>query len=157
MTSTPPIVGLLNVYETKHAEHFLYQLLAQRTPVESISHTAMPSVEHHNQFVASRPYRMWSIIRVVNDTRPWDWVGSVLLTRNNEIGISIAAEHRRKGYASAALKQVLANYSPLPADASKRPGRFVANINPKNHASIALFTGLGAVHIQNSYAFEERP
>lgn len=142
------MIRLRNVYETKHAYLYLYRLLEQRRPGESISHTEMPSLVAHKQFVLAKPYRMWAIIETMETP---EWVGAVLLTQNNEIGISIDTEHRRKGYARAAIERVRRDYEPLPAAASKRPGYFVANIAPTNPASIALFTGLGAVHIQNTY------
>jgi len=145
------MIRLRNVYETKLAWTYLYRLLEQRKPEESISHITMPSVQAHKQFVLSQPYRVWAIIETMKEP---EWVGAVLLTKNNEIGISIDTEHRRKGYARAAIERVLRDYHPLPADASKRPGHFVANINPANEASIKLFTGLGAVHIQNTYSLE---
>ncbi len=31
------------------------------------------------------------------------------------------------------------------------PRRYLANINPRNDASIAMFQGLGFTHIQNTY------
>jgi RimJ/RimL family protein N-acetyltransferase len=142
------MIRLRNVYETKHAYLYLYRLLEQRRPEESISHTTMPSLVAHKQFVLAKPYRMWCIVETMQTP---EWVGAVLLTQNNEIGISIDTEHRRKGYARAAIERVLRDYQPLPADASKRLGCFVANINPANEASIKLFTGLGAVHIQNTF------
>ncbi len=142
------MIRLRSVYETKLASIYLYRLLEQRQPNESISHTEMPSTLAHQQFVRSKPYRAWFIIETMENP---EWVGAILLTQNNEIGISIDTEHRRKGYARAAIERLLRDYEPLPADASKRPGYFVANIAPTNPASIALFTGLGAVHIQNTY------
>lgn len=142
------MIRLRSVYETRLAYLYLYRLLEQRRPEESISHTAMPSLVAHKQFVLSKPYRAWFIIETMENP---EWVGAILLTHNNEIGISIDTEHRRKGYARAAIVRLLRDFEPLPADASKRLGCFVANINPSNEASIKLFTGLGAVHIQNTY------
>jgi hypothetical protein len=44
-------------------------------------------------------------------------------------------------------------HPPLLAIKGQRPGCYVAHINPNNPASIALFIGLGAKHVQNTYAF----
>lgn len=147
------MIRFRDVYRTKHAAGYLYRLLEQRQPNESISHTAMPSLTGHTQFVESQSYRAWYIIETT--TSP-EWVGAVLLTKNNEIGIAIDLEHRRKGYARAALQKLLRDHDPLPGVPSQRRAQFVANISPANPSSIRLFTGLGAVHIQNTYAFEER-
>lgn len=128
---------------------FLYKLLQEREPGESITHAKMPTFEDHRAFVRSDPYRAWYIIS--------DWgvdVGSCLLTRNNEIGITIAKEHRRKGYASGALVLLTKLLDPLPASPSVRNGQWIANINPANEASIKLFAKLGFRHIQNTYQLD---
>lgn len=126
--------------------YHLYRMLEEREPGESITHAKMPTYKEHEAFVRSAPYRAWYII-----TDGPLMVGSCLLTRNNEIGITIAKEHRRKGYASGALVLLTKLLDPLPASPSVRNGHFIANINPANEASIKLFSKLGFRHIQNTY------
>ena len=146
-------IELTDVYYEKFAALFLFKLLAERLPEESISHKSMPSYTAHAQFVLSRPYLAWYLIKTT--TAPKDWVGAVYITRANELGISIAADYRRKGYARVALQEIMRRHKPEPGVSSEPAKPFLANINPRNEASIKLFTGLGAVHIQNTYAFEE--
>src|SRR5689334_13677099 len=72
-------------------------------------------------------------------------------TPSNEVGVFILREFQRRGYARAALQALMRAYRPLPAIPAVRPGYFVANVNPANQASIALFTSLGGRHIANTY------
>lgn len=109
----------------------LYDILSLRTPEQSISHKAMPSFEEHYQFVISRPYAAWYLIES-EGPRVWP-VGACYLTRQREIGIGIYPKHQGRGYASAAIRELMTLHR----------GRFLANINPANEASIALFRKLG--------------
>ena len=133
-----------------------YQLLKERPENANISHANMPSIEEHRQYVLRHPYRTWFLIEHAERTLPAQWVGSLYLTNQNEIGIFILAQHQRKGYAARAIKLVLDGIPPLPAVPGRRTGQYLANVNPSNEASIKLFTGLGAVHLQNTYTFSER-
>lgn len=105
----------------------LWQLLSEREKHQSISHKRMPSWAEHCAFVASRPYEAWYGIDC------GELVGSAYLTRAREVGIAILKKHRRNHYAENALRLLI----------EKHPVRMLANINPANHASIKLFTGLG--------------
>lgn len=119
----------------------LFKLLAERTPKQSISHKKMPSYGEHARFVKSDPYHVWYFIRK-EDTQ--EVVGSVYLTRNNELGIFIFNKHQLKGYAQAAVMAVMANHE----------GPFFANINPANLASKAFFSELGFKFIQETYSHD---
>ena len=114
----------------------LYQMLAERTPEQAISHREMPPFQDHARFVANHPYKLWLLLRSDEE-----WVGNVYLTRQNEIGIHISDGHRGKGYGREAITILRHLYD----------GPFYANINPENKASIAFFTRLGATHIQQTY------
>lgn len=131
------------------ALEFLYWLVAQRLeePVGNISHSKMPTATEHRAFVEGRPFIHWFLIEVEGE-----WVGYISSTDRNEIGIVILKDHRGHGYATEAIKELLAYYPPLPAAPSVRLGQYIANINPGNSASIALFSGLGFKHIQQTYA-----
>lgn len=123
-----------------------WKLLNERADTMNISHSKMPSWDEHCDFVEGNPYRIWNAV-VVNGTP----VGTVYLTKRNEIGIFILQEYQGKGYAKAAIKKLLTVHRPLPGIPSFRPGSFVANVNPANQASIRLFESLGAKHISNTY------
>ncbi len=119
---------------------FLYQLLDQRPATANVSHKAMPTLEEHTAFVAGRPYRYWYLITRA-DTG--DWVGSIYATDNNELGIQIAAEHQRKGYAIAALQTFIRTHKPRQMIRGLRNGNWLANVAIDNDISHNLFHRLG--------------
>lgn len=145
------MIKLHSVYEYHEPERILYELLLERDPNVNISHMVVPSFDQHASFVQHRPYREWLLI--VEDAS-LEVVGAIILTENNEIGIGIFKAHQRKGIAHMAIWELMSRYQPLHAITGRRAGHFIANINPDNEASIKLFTGLGARHIQNTYQFD---
>lgn len=128
---------LVDVHAEPRTLVALHLLLAEREPHQSISHRRMPTWGEHVAFVESRPYTAWYVAEV--DGAP---VGAVYLTRNDEIGVSIFAEHRGRGLGRQAVEALRARHP--------RP-RYLANINPANHQSIAFFERMGFRHIQNTY------
>lgn len=129
---------LVAINKAKHEQvKFLYDLLAEREPEESISHKTMPTFPEHQQFVKSNPYFAWYLIEVGKEH-----VGTIYLTRGREIGISILKSHRRKGYAEEAIRQLMERW----------PGKFYANINPANIKSIMMFGKFGFGLVQHTYA-----
>lgn len=146
------MIKLVNVYREPTAERFLYELLRERSteddPNVNISHRALPTWQQHRRFMRSRPYRAWYLIKMPVG----GFCGYVSLTRRNEIGIVVEREHRGMGFGKQAVQAIIARHKPLPGIASERRGSFLANINPMNASSIAMFSGLGFKHIQNTYA-----
>ncbi len=130
---------------------FLWNLLLEREPYTSISHREMPAMKAHIAFVDAHPYRAWYIIWL-RDER----IGTVSLTKRNEIGIQIARAHRGKGWGRQAVQRMISLHRPIAAEPSEIPAAFVANVNPENKASIALFESLGARLIQHTYQLPER-
>jgi RimJ/RimL family protein N-acetyltransferase len=139
-------IRLVDVYQAPEAVELLYRLIRERPPESAIAHRRTPSMEEHRAFIASKPYRAWCLAQAEGHH-----VGAVTLTPNNEVGVFILREFQRRGYARAALLELMRAYPPLPAIPTVRPGHFVANVNPANAASIALFTSLGGRHIANTY------
>lgn len=115
----------------------LYGLLKERTPEQSISHKTMPTFHEHCEFVRSDPYYAWYIIH--DDDR--QIIGTVYLTKGREIGVSIFEHRRGHGFGTEAVLKLMETH----------PGKFLANINPKNGPSIRFFEKLGFKHIQNTY------
>lgn len=135
-----PTMNLRDVYEVDYAPHFLYVLLEQRQPHESISHKAMPTFEQHLDFILSRPYQCWALL----DVEEVGFVGAVYLTQQREVGIWIHTDHRGQGYARAAVARIMRDF----------PGPLLANINPLNETSARMFQTLGFKHVQNTYSHE---
>jgi RimJ/RimL family protein N-acetyltransferase len=141
------MIKLVDVYKARDPHVFLYKLLDERQPEESISHRGMPSMEEHRRFILGRPYRCWYLVQNATGL----WVGTVYASDRNELGVSVLREFRRQGYARAALHAIIAKHDPLPAIPGKRAGGYLANINPQNEASIALFRALRFRLLQHTY------
>ena len=93
----------------------------------------------HIQFIKSKPYTKWYIILQSNKK-----VGSIYLSKNDEIGIFISKKFQGKNIGFHALTELL----------KKNPRkRFLANVNPKNKKSMTFFKNNGFKLIQ--YTFEK--
>lgn len=132
------MMEFVSVYDVEDHLEVLYSLLEERTPEQSISHREMPSFDEHIDFVDSEPYLAWYFIVDNGET-----VGTIYLTKQREIGISIFNKYQRLGIGKRAVMELMARY----------PGKFLANINPDNDVSIKFFAQFGAKHIQNTYEF----
>ena len=132
---------LVDVYDdVDFSARFLYALLLERRPDESISHRRMPSFDDHRRFIDHRPYLHWYLIRSKKCA-----VGSVYLTPMDEIGVHVLYAARGSGLGKKAVKAIM----------SRHPRKqFLANINPANFQSISFFKGLGFRLIQQTYALE---
>ncbi len=115
----------------------LYELLKKRDPIANISHKKMPTFEEHVKFVKSKPYHIWYIIYCKQEK-----VGSIYLSKQNEIGIFLKNDLQRKGIGMKAL-QLLIKYN------SRK--RYLANIHPKNKKSAEFFTKQGFHLIQHTF------
>lgn len=119
---------------------FLYELLKERDPRVNISHKKMPSYTQHVKFVMSMPYSKWYIVEYHEKD-----VGSVYLTKDNEIGIFIKKEMHGKHIGFNALKLLI----------EKNPrSRYLANVNPKNKKSIQFFENNSFNLIQYTYELD---
>lgn len=114
----------------------LYELLKERTKEQSISHKQMPTWDEHVEFVESNPYEAWDLILVNGE-----YVGSIYLTKNREIGLFVFKKHQGKGYGSQALDMMRRMH----------PGPVLANVNPNNEPSRRFWEKAGAKLLQVTY------
>ena len=125
----------------KSDSNFLYELLKERDSRANISHKKMPSIKQHEKFIQSKPYSKWYIIQNYNKE-----VGSIYLSKNNEIGIFLIKKNQSKGIGVNVLKLLM----------EKNPKiRYLANVNPKNKKSIEFFKKNGFKLIQHTYELEK--
>ena len=103
---------------TKNDMLFLYELLKNKNPNSNISHKKMPSYYEHVKFVMSKPYTSWYIIECDKKN-----VGSIYLSKRDEIGISINNDFEYDQIAKMALK-LLMKINPRK--------RYRVNVSPKN-------------------------
>ena len=119
---------------------FLYQHLKERNPSANISHKKMPTYAEHVKFVTSRPYSKWYII--IHENKK---VGTIYLTKQNEIGIFIKNKVQGKLIGQRVLKLLM----------EKNPRkRYLANVSPKNKKSIVFFKKNGFKLIQYTFELE---
>lgn len=121
---------------------FLYNHLKERDSRANISHKRMPTYAEHVQFVTSKPYSKWYIVMYGSKK-----IGSIYLTKMNEIGIFIKKNFQDGGVGQTTLDLLM----------KKNPRtRFLANINPKNKKSTEFFKRNGFKLIQHTYELEPK-
>ena len=104
---------------------FLYDLLKNRDLRANISHKKMPTYKEHVKFVKSKPYTKWYIIENGRNQ-----VGSIYLSKTDEVGIFLKKEKQKKNIGTIALNLLI----------QKNPRkRYLANVNPKNTISKNFF------------------
>lgn len=116
---------------------FLYELLSQRDTKVNISHKKMPTFQEHVKFVKSKPYEKWYIIKNCQEK-----IGSIYLTKQNEVGIFLKKQNQKEGIGSSALILLIQ---------SNPRSRYLANVNPKNIKSIKFFEKHDFKLIQYTY------
>ena len=120
---------------------FLYDILNERKPIVNISHKKMPTYRQHVSFITSKPYSKWYII-YFNSKK----IGSIYLSKQNEIGISIIRAMQGKGFDQIALEILM----------DKHPReRYIANCNPKNKKLISFWKKNKFKLVQYSYELVE--
>ena len=118
---------------------FLFDLLKERNLRVNISHKKMPTYSQHTKFIKSKPYSKWYII-----LKSKQKIGSIYLSKNDEIGIFLSKKFQGKNVGNFALNELM----------KKNPRkRFLANVSPKNKKSMEFFKKNGFKLIQ--YTFEK--
>ena len=136
MKKTQSLISLKSV--TNFDVKFLFDLLKERDPRVNISHKKMPTYSQHTKFINSKPYSKWYII-----LKSKQKIGSIYLSKNDEIGIFLSKKFQGKNVGNFALNELM----------KKNPRkRFLANVNPKNKKSISFFKNNNFKLIQ--YTFE---
>jgi len=137
MKKTQSPISLKSV--TNSDVKFLFDLLKERDPRVNISHRKMPTYSQHIKFIKSKPYSKWYII-----LKSKQKIGSIYLSKNDEIGIFLSKKFQGKNVGNFALNELM----------KKNPRkRFLANVNPKNKKSISFFKNNNFKLIQ--YTFEK--
>ena len=103
---------------TKNDALFLYELLKNKDSNANISHKKMPSYDEHVEFVMSKPYTNWYIIEYDKKN-----VGTIYLSKQDEIGISINNDYEYDQIVKPALKLLMK---------LNQRKRYLANTNPKD-------------------------
>ena len=120
---------------------FLYNLLEKRNPDLNISHKQMPTLDEHKEFVLSKPYTNWYIIKKNNDK-----IGAIYLSKNDEIGISILENFEFYEIAKESFKIIM--------ELNPRK-RYLANVSPKNKNSQEFLERNGFMGLEYVYEFKK--
>ena len=121
-------IELQRVIPTNDQIALLYDLLKNRK--FNISHSSMPTMNQHDSFVRSHPYRGWWLIYDASNNS--DTIGSVYVGFDNSVGLNIDLNKitfSAKYFTQTLLKEI----NPLPPEPSKIFGDFFFNISPKNN------------------------
>ena len=131
-------ISLISLRTVRDSDgEFLFELLKERDPRANISHKKMPSYDEHIKFIKSKPYTRWYII-----LKSKERVGSIYLSKNDEIGIFLSKEYQKKNIGNTALVELI----------RKNPRkRYLANVNPKNKKSSVFFKKNNFKLIQHTY------
>ena len=121
---------------------FLYELLTARKPNVNISHKKLPTYVKHVKFVMSKPYSKWYIIY-----RATEKIGSVYITKQDEIGIHFKEKNITNKTRSKVLKMII----------KKNPrDRYLININPSNTKMKKFLKNEGFELIQHTYEISKK-
>ena len=121
---------------------FLYELLTARKPNVNISHKKNPTYAKHVNFVMSKPYSKWYIIYCATEK-----IGSVYITKQDEIGIHFKEKNITNKICSKVLKMII----------KKNPrDRYLININPSNTMMKKFLKNEGFELIQHTYEISKK-
>lgn len=110
--------SLKRVSGTRNQIHELYKLLKNRA--HSISHSEVPSIRQHDDFVCSYPYRHWFLVKNVAGS-----LGAIYLAWDNSVGINVDLPTEQ---IQLLIECVAKNFDPLPEIKSVRSKCFHINV-----------------------------
>lgn len=117
--------------------NFLFELLHERKWIENISHKKIPTYKKHVEFVMSKPYIKWYIIYKENQR-----IGSIYLSKQNEIGIHLIKKNKTIPILSDSIKILMV----------KNPkSRYLVNVSPKNLLLLKLLKKQRFKLLQQTY------
>ena len=126
---------------TKNDALFLYEILKNKDPNANISHKKMPSYDEHVEFVMSKPYTNWYIIEYDKKN-----VGTIYLSKQDEIGISINNDYEYAQIVKPALKLLMK---------LNQRKRYLANTNPKDVRAQEFLLKNGFTSLENVYEMKK--
>ena len=126
---------------TKNDTLFLYDLLKNKDPNANISHKKMPSYDEHVKFVMSKPYTNWYIIEYDKKN-----VGTIYLSKQDEIGISINNDYEYDQIVKSALKLLMK---------LNQRKRYLANVGPKDVKSQEFLLKNGFTSLEYVYEIKK--
>ena len=139
------MIKLEEIKFTKEHFQITYELLKQRK--HFISHRSMPSYEEHCNFIRSKPYRYWYLVKIDNQ-----FIGTLYLSIFNTIGININEPHI--AIVGDLIKKIVETHEPLKEIKSTINSKFTINVPITNEKIINELEKIGLSRIQISYSIE---
>ena len=121
---------------------FLYELLSERKSHVNISHKKTPAYAKHVKFVMSKPYSKWYVIYHTTEK-----IGSVYLTKQDEIGIHFKEQNMNNKIRSKVLNMIIKK---------NLRNRYLININPRNTSLRNFLKNEGFELIQHTYEISKK-
>ena len=121
---------------------FLYELLSERKSHVNISHKKTPTYAKHVKFVMSKPYSKWYVIYHTTEK-----IGSVYLTKQDEIGIHFKEQNMNNKIRSKVLNMIIKK---------NLRNRYLININPRNTSLRNFLKNEGFELIQHTYEISKK-
>ena len=125
---------------TKNDALFLYEI-KNKDSNANISHKKMPSYDEHVEFVMSKPYTNWYIIEYDKKN-----VGTIYLSKQDEIGISINNDYEYDQIVKPTLKLLMK---------LNQRKRYLANTNPKDVRAQEFLLKNGFTSLENVYEMKK--
>jgi pseudaminic acid synthase len=140
-------ITLQRIIPTTDQIVMLYNLL--KTRKFNISHNVMPTMDQHDSFVRSNPYRGWWLIYdAINNS---NIIGSVYVSFDNSVGVNLDLD--KIAFSAEYFTKILKKeINPLPPQPSIIFGDFFYNISPKNNNLITWLSDSQYVVSQISLA-----
>ena len=123
-------------------KNLLYQLLKKRK--YKISHTQIPDIKLHNNFVENHPYREWFIVSENEEE-----IGTFYIKFDNSIGLNLIIQNKEN--ISYILKFVKNNFLPQKEVSSLIPPFFYLNIASENYQLQCILDEMKINKLQISY------
>ena len=135
-------INFEKIYGSDRQKNILFQLLKKR--IYKISHSEIPDIKSHNEFVENHPYRAWFII-FENGKE----IGTFYIKFDNSIGLNLT--NQTKQNIEIILGFIKSNFEPQKEISSLIPSYFYLNISSENIELEAILEEMKIYRLQTSY------
>tara|TARA_B100001989_G_scaffold223163_1_gene176945 strand:+ start:4959 stop:5384 length:426 start_codon:yes stop_codon:yes gene_type:complete len=135
-------ISLEKICASDRQKKILFKLLKKRK--YKISHSQIPNINLHNNFVENHPYREWFIVFYKGES-----IGTFYIKFDNSIGINLIMQTKEN--IQFILSFIKSNFSPQKEVPSIIPPYFYLNISSDNSKLKVILEEIGFYKLQVSY------
>ena len=139
----------IKILQSEEHVEILFTLLSQRK--FNISHIEMPSKAEHKEFVFSKPYKFWFLVKCEKS-----YIGTFYIQDNNSISINIKEKFYVDGIPKI-LSFIKSNFIPNKPIKSLIPKYFYINTPSGDIKLHKVLSNIGYKHNQISYIINWNP